>query len=146
MLYLVRGIIQIQDYYEYSGTLFRVISLSDIRINTSYLRPAIFLLIPTIGIFLQKKIGWVLMISYFYFLLTNILYPFTMDYDKMNDYRMMLFYILISGVVALLVIIMNKKSIHVTKYDIQREKLILYNIIAFTIGISLTIYLTYARG
>ena len=64
----------------------------------------------------------------------------------MNDYRMMLFYILISGVVTLLVIIMNKKSIHVTKYDIHREKLILYNIIAFTIGISLTIYLTYARG
>ncbi|MFC4632526.1 hypothetical protein ACFO3O_01305 [Dokdonia ponticola] len=144
ILFIVQGISRLQDYYEYSGIPITMTSLIDIVTSKSYFRPALLLVIPTIGIFLQEKIGWVFMVSYFYFLLTNALYPFTKEY--VNDYRMILFYILISGLVMLLLVGMNKKSIHLTKYHIQRENLMLSNIIAFVIGVSMTIYLAYARG
>lgn len=134
-------IIRVQNYYYYSGDPFRISSLFNVLINRLYILPAAFLLIPTIGVFLKRKIGWILMISYFYFLITNILYNFSTDY--INDYWDIIFESVISGLVALLLVVMNKKSIYSSKYNIQREKLIIYNIIAFTIGVSMNMYLAY---
>ena len=39
--------------------------------ESSFYKPAIILLIPLIGIFTNRKIGWILIQSYFYFLITN---------------------------------------------------------------------------
>ncbi len=140
--FLIIGIINLQDYFDFTGDYHGISSIYDTSISHGYFRPALILLIPTIGIFIKKKVGWILITSYFYFVLTNILFSFIL-HDDYNDYIIILSVMGIITLIVFIVIIMNTKKISLTKYNIQRSVLILYNIAAFIIGVAITIYLAF---
>ncbi|RAJ24527.1 hypothetical protein LX77_02081 [Gelidibacter algens] len=69
ILSLINGFNSVSEYY-YAFSDYGNNKLSEfisISINRSFLRPALILLIPLIGIFIGKKIGWILILSYLYF-------------------------------------------------------------------------------
>ncbi len=110
-------------------------------ISTSnyYLRPSLILLIPIIGIFTNKKIGWILIQSYFYFLITNLVFPATqIDF---TDNTLIILNIIGLILILLIIILMNKNKISNLVYGIKKVELINKNIIASVIGISITIIL-----
>ncbi|MEH6408826.1 MAG: hypothetical protein V7767_16220, partial [Leeuwenhoekiella sp.] len=85
ILSLLNGFQEITNHY-YAVSDFnkaRFIEYLDISVNESYLRPVVFLLIPFIGIFNNNKIGWILIQSYFYFLISNL--TFSVSYIDLTD-------------------------------------------------------------
>lgn len=139
ILNLIRAIAKTQGYFYATGNHHDIFSFS------SYFRSTIFLLIPMIGLFLKNKVGWVFITSYFYFILTNILFSYSL-FDHNDHYASILPVILITGLISLIIVAMNKKKISLTIYNIQRSVLILYNIATFIIGVSITIWLAYAKS
>ena len=115
-----------------------------IAINFYYLRPTLTLLIPIIGIFINKKIGWILIQSYFYFLISN--FTFSAEYIDSTAIAHILGSIIIIIVLLLFIIIMNKKKIRNLIYGINKKELISKNIIASIIGISITIILVWVKA
>ena len=107
--------------------------------ETSYFRPAIILLIPLLGIFINNKIGWVLIQSYFYFLISNL--AFSAKYIDSTDNTLILINIVGFLLLLLIIILMNKKRISDMIYGIGKTELISKNIIASFIGIGITIIL-----
>ncbi|MFD0976766.1 hypothetical protein [Salinimicrobium gaetbulicola] len=107
--------------------------------ETSYFRPAIILLIPLLGIFINNKIGWVLIQSYFYFLISNL--AFSAKYIDSTDNTLILINIVGFLLLFLIIILMNKKRISDMIYGIGKTELISKNIIASFIGIGITIIL-----
>ena len=141
---VVFGFINTRDYLNLTENYNRITPLSEIIISIPFLRSIIFLLIPTIGVFLRNRIGWVLMTSFFYFLFTYFLFSFiTLDNTQFTDY---LIGICIITFIAFIIVAMNTKKISLTKYNIQRRVLILYNIVAYIIGVVITIFLVYAKN
>lgn len=115
-----------------------------IATNNYYLRPTSILLIPTIGTFINKKIGWILIQSYFYFLISNLVFP-AIEIGLIDS---TLVFINVIGFIFLLLIIilMNKMKISNHNYGIEKKELINKNIIASVIGISITIILAMIKG
>ncbi|MFC4632527.1 hypothetical protein ACFO3O_01310 [Dokdonia ponticola] len=143
---LIAAIIETQKYIYVFGNNNGITSLFDILINKPYFQPAVFLLIPTIGVFLKNKVGWIFFISYFYFLLNVIVssIPYFYKYlDYRNDYQVILTLIIATGLILIALIKMNKKNIYLTKYNIQQNQdlLVVYNTIAYMIGAFMTSFL-----
>lgn len=118
---------------------FKLESLLRIIERTSYYVPSLILLIPLVGVFLNKKIGWILIQSYFYFLITNL--TFTMKYFDFNDKTKILLNVVGFLFLTLIIIVMNKNNISDLVYGIRKAELIKKNIIASVIGIMITITL-----
>ncbi len=142
---LIAGIIKIQFYFKVTGNYDGINSLFDSYLLYSFFRQMIFLSIPMIGIFLKNKVGWVFIISYFYFLLTNILFSIGLFDYKINNEIIITFAVSIT-LLSLVLILLNKKRIYLSAYKIMPSTLIAYNIAGCIIGVSMTIYLAYARG
>ena len=142
--FLYRGISSIIEHFELTGDYNGISSVFYLITRFSYLHASIFLLIPMAGIFLKKKVGWALMTSYFYFVLTNAIFYFISDIS--TDFNYMLATFIIVSVIALIVIAMNKKEISHQKYQILPNTLLLHNIVAFVIGVCMTIFLVYFRS
>lgn len=136
---LIYGISNLIDHYYTLGDwkTNKLTEYFQIATNNYYLRPSLILLIPIIGIFANKKIGWILILSYFYFLISNLAYPATLtDLTEKN-----IIAISISLLLLMIIILMNKKKISNNIYGIKKVELIKQNIIASLIGISITIIL-----
>lgn len=104
--------------------------------KTTYYRPTLIFTIPFIGVFINKKIGWILITSFFYYVLFLIVFkasieqfPNKIDMISFAGFTMM---------ILLLLAIMNVKKVRKLKYGISKSELIGKNIIASVIGISLT--------
>ena len=110
----------------------------------SFYRPAIILLIPLIGIFTNKKIGWILIQSYFYFLITHLV--FKVKYIDLTNIKSILAYILVGLLFLLPIILMNKKKIRKQIYGINKTELISKNIIASVIAIAIILALMKTNG
>jgi len=140
---LVIGFHKINDYYyavgDYNNN--RLSEYLKISINESFLIPALLVLMPLIGIFINKKIGWILFQSFFYFLITNLV--FTAD---LTDKTLILMYVIGFSLLLLILLLMNKKKISSLKYGIAKNELIGSNIIASVIGISITMMITMIKG
>ncbi len=115
-----------------------------IATSNYYLRPSLILLIPIVGIFTNKKIGWILIQSYFYFLITNLVFPATKI--DLTDNTLIILNIIGFLLIILIIILMNKKKISNLVYGIKKAELINKNIIASVIGISITIILVMIKG
>ncbi|MEP0264146.1 hypothetical protein [Dokdonia sp.] len=138
---VVFGFINTRDYLNLTENYNRITPLFEIIISTPFFKSIIFLLIPTIGIFLRNKIGWILMTSFFYFLFTYFLFSFiAFDHIQLPD---VLIFTVIIVCIGLIIIAMNTKNISLIKYNIQRRLIISYNIVAYIIGVAITIYIAY---
>ena len=122
---------------------FKPESILKIIERTSYYVPSLILLIPLVGVFLNKKIGWILIQSYFYFLITNL--TFRMKYFDFNDKTKILLNFVGFLLLMLIIILMNKNKISDKVYGIRKVELIKKNIIASVIGIMITITLALSK-
>ncbi|WP_299227715.1 hypothetical protein [uncultured Psychroserpens sp.] len=110
-----------------------------IATSNYYLRPSLILLFPIVGISTNKKIGWILIQSYFYFLITNLAFPATKI--DLTDNTLIILNVIGFLLILLIIILMNKNKISNLVYGIKKSKLINMNIIASIIGISITLIL-----
>ncbi|MBB3123015.1 hypothetical protein FHS04_000503 [Mesoflavibacter sabulilitoris] len=122
---------------------FKLESILKIIERTSYYVPSLILIIPLVGVFFNKKIGWVLIQSYFYFLITNL--TFRIKYYDFNDKTKILLNFVGFLLIMLIIILMNKNKISDQVYGIRKLELIKKNIIASVIGIMITITLALSK-
>ena len=143
---LTNGILKVTDHYDvaYGFSENKIADYFYIITRFSYLKPVIILLIPFIGIFIKRKIGWILIQSYFYFLISNLVFMATKD--DLIDNELILMYIIVFFLLILIIILMNKKKISKLSYGIEKTELINKNIIAFIIGISMTAILVLIKA
>ncbi len=142
---LVRGEIETSVYWNFvteTGSGFE--NYLNVLKETSFYRPTIILLIPLVGIFINKKIGWILIQSYFYFLISNL--AFSAKFIDLIDNTLILINIVGFLLLLLIIILMNKKKISNLIYGIGKTELISKNIIASAIGMSITIILALIKG
>lgn len=140
VIVIIRAYIKTSLYWEDNiETGFGIQSLLKIIKNTSFYRPAIILFIPLVGIFIDKKNGWVLIQSYFYFLISNLI--FSAKYIDLTDNTLILINIIGFLLLLLIIILMNKNKIRNLIYGIEKSELISKNVIASVIGMSITIIL-----
>ncbi len=112
--------------------------------ETSFYKPAIILLIPLIGIFINKKIGWILIQAYFYFLISNLI--FSAEISDLTDSMQFTALLVIFLIIVFFIILMSLKKIANQVYGITKSKLIIYNIIASIFGMSMTIILALIKA
>lgn len=116
-------------------------TISDfIRLITkrTYFRSSLLLLLPLIGIFINKKIGWFFISSYFYFILTKL--AFSIISNGLN-YNEEIIFVTITFLLTLLFIwIMNRKKILEKVYSLKKNEVLMINIKAYFLGIFLTLY------
>jgi hypothetical protein len=138
---LIYGISNITDHYFAVGDwdADKLTQYFQIATNKYYLRPSLILLIPIVGIFTNKKIGWILIQSYFYFLITNLAFPATQI--DLTDNTLIIINIVGFLLILLIIILMNKNKISNHVYGIKKSELINKNIIASVVGIAITIIL-----
>lgn len=115
-----------------------------ITTNNHYVRPSLILLIPILGIYTKRKVGWILIQSYFYFLISNLIFTLAKNYP--TDINFIYTYIIGFLILLLIILIMNKKRISNLTYGIEKDKLISINIIAFIIGISISMTLILTKN
>ncbi|WP_282032715.1 hypothetical protein [Winogradskyella eximia] len=142
---LVRGKIKTSVYWNFvaeTGSGFE--NYLNVLKETSFYRPAIILLIPFVGIFINKKIGWILIQSYFYFLISNL--AFSAKFIDLTDNTLILINIVGFLLLLLIIVLMNKKKISNLIYGIGKTELISKNVIASVIGMSITIILALIKG
>lgn len=128
---------RLYSYYETSGN--DTIWVIGFNWSTflSYFSAVLLVSLPMIGIFLKQKIAWVLITSYFYFLLISVAYISLSDWGSdflLPPKTIPLFIFFFSCFIFLV----NRKGVY-NYYDIPRSKLLLVNIIAFTVGMLLSI-------
>jgi hypothetical protein len=111
--------------------------------ETTFFRPTLIFMIPFIGVFINKKIGWILITSFFYFLFSSIV--FNIKFVELIDKTDVFLIIAISTIILLIIAMMNIKKISNLTYGIAKTELISKNIIASVIGMSLTIVVLIIR-
>ena len=86
------------------------------------------------------------MISYFYFLLANLLSIVFFDGQLEREYELyeVLIFLGFVTITIAVIYIMNKVRVYKANYSIERTELNLYNLIAFILGggISLLVYIS----
>lgn len=110
----------------------------------SIYRPAVVLLIPVIGVFINRKIGWILMQSYFYFLLSNLIY--SIKYADFSDKVFIAINIFILSLVLLGILLMNSNTISSVFYGFRKREIVDKNIISSIIGICITLILAMVKA
>ena len=103
----------------------------------TFFRPTLILLIPFIGIFINNKNGWILITSFFYYLLSTIV--FNLKFEELIGKTDVFLFITITTIILLIIALMNIRKISNLTYGINKTELISKNIIASAIGMSLTI-------
>ena len=129
------------DYYNSIEINGKVIDYLDIILNTSLLRYSSIMLIPLIGVFVNKKIGWLLILSFYYFWIS--LFIFTLVASNFNQEGG--FIIIAIGFILIsifFVAIMNASENSEIVYNIHKKELLKMNLAAFIISI-IEIVLTY---
>ncbi len=106
-----------------------------------YFRPSLLLLLPLIGVFINKKIGWVFITSYFYFLITRLV--FSNISNGINRNEEIIFFTVALILILLFIWIMNRKKIIEEVYNVRKNELLITNIKASSLGILLTLYIAW---
>ena len=143
---LIYGVSNTIDHYYNLGDLNanKLTEYIQIATNNYYLRPSLILLIPIIGIFTNRKIGWILILSYFYFLIANL--AFLATFTEITKKSIIALYVFGFLLLLVIIILMNKKKISNNIYGIEKTELINKNVIASSIGISIAIILVMIKG
>ncbi len=108
-----------------------------------FFRPAFLVLMPTIGIFINKQIGWFLITSFIYFVISSI--AFKLMGSKSTDLIVLGMGLIFIVLFILLILVMNKEKIRNGIYNIPKTDLLMKNIIASIIGMGITIVVAYLK-
>lgn len=109
-----------------------------------FFTPTYLVLLPTIGIFLDRQMGWFLITSFFYFVISRLGF-FLLD-SKSLELMEIVTLLLILVFFTLLLLIMNKEKIRNERYHIAHQKALSKNIISSLIGMGITILVVYLKG
>ena len=146
ILSLVYGISKLINHYDIVGDndAHKLTQLFQISTKNSYLRPALISLIPMIAVLRNNKIDWLLIQSYFYFLIANLVFSAT--YIDLKDIALVIVNVIGFLFIMLFILLMNKNKISNLVYGIKKSELIKINMIASVIGIAITIILALIKG
>lgn len=109
----------------------------------AYFRSSFLLLIPLIGIFINKRNGWIFIASYFYFLMTQLVFSTILNGRHYDEE--IIFFLGVLLFISLCVWIMNRKKIFEQVYGIKKNEILITNIKAFSLGIFLTLYIAWTK-
>ncbi|WP_299123905.1 hypothetical protein [uncultured Winogradskyella sp.] len=132
ILIFIRDYNSLKDYFELTGNNNSLTDCLQVIFTTSIFRTSFLMLIPLIGIFLKSKIGWLLILSFYYLFLITILYTgFETEFER-DGTIVILFFIFILPIVFIGV--MNNED-NTNVYDINRSELLKMNIASITIAL-----------
>lgn len=146
IVFLTIGILKIIEHYKFAfgESETKLADYFYITTTFSYLKPAVVLLIPILGIFIKRKTGWILIQSYFYFWISNLIFMSTQEGSPKNDF--ILFSVLAFLLTVFIIKLMNNKKISNLTYGIEKTELIYMNILASAIGMLLTIIINLLKA
>lgn len=127
--------LNILKYYNVNnGGFFEYLTIA---FSQFYLKLAAIRLVPFIGVFINRKMGWILIMSYFYYLISNAVFSFA--HYSLADNVLVSIKIIAILLLFLIVFVMNKKRVSSFVYGINKDKLMNVNMIASIIGMLTTI-------
>ncbi|MCF1420716.1 hypothetical protein [Mangrovimonas futianensis] len=142
IIIFIRDINQLLEYYYSIDDPGGIIGCLKIIFTTTILRSSLILLIPFIGIFLDNKIGWSLILStYFFWIILFIYAIFTSSIDREGSI------VIISGIFIVLLVcigLMNSRENCTLVYGIDKSEKLKMNFLSLLIaliGISIIVVL-----
>tara|TARA_R110002049_G_C8924199_1_gene543561 strand:- start:206 stop:628 length:423 start_codon:yes stop_codon:yes gene_type:complete len=134
----VRGFNEAYFHWDMSGEKYnRNLSFFEFGYMFSHFRPILILLLPLVGIFINRKIGWILIMSYFYFVVFRAIYA---TVYALYEESFTLIYLTVALLIFIpFILIMNLVKISNEIYGIQKSDLIKNNIIATIVGLIITL-------
>lgn len=133
ILIFIRDYNSLIDYFELTGNNNSINDYLKIIFTTSTFRTSFLMLIPLTGVFLKTKIGWLLMLSFYYLIPTILAY--TLIGEKIERDGSIVIVFLIFIIPILFIGIMNNKENTGLAYNIKRSELLKMNITSFTIAL-----------
>jgi len=116
-----------------------ILDLSWFNIKWTYFfKSALFLILPFLGIFIKKSIGFIFLLQYFYFLLSN---SFVQNYIIFQSESLNLLLLGFLSFIVSLILIINHRKVRNDYYNTKKEKLIANNMYSFLIGLLLSFLL-----
>ena len=108
-------------------------------------KPLLFSSIPLFAVFCKSRLSWFIMLSYFYFLLTDLLAIAFFDNEFEVFYEVLIFLGFVTISIAV-IYIMNKVSVYKANYSIEKIRLNLYNLIALILGCGISLFVFIAKN
>jgi len=142
----VIGALELIDYYSFFYEDYNQETYDIIKVvfSGAHLRVSLILLIPVLGVFINKKIGWILITSYFYFIISNLILPF--DYNTLLDSKLLTINIIALSILIFIITLMNRKKTYNLTYNIAKNDLPILNLISSVIGIAITLILVFLKS
>jgi hypothetical protein len=142
ILYLILNINKIIEIhnnigYDYSlKSIFRTISFYNV------FRLLLLFAIPVIAICYSNKLTWIITLTYFYFLLWQIVAAsvFPLTIDSSIELKTILLAIILSLIPIFSIYILNKVNTFKDVYSVEKKSLMLYNLISFILGCSISMF------
>lgn len=133
ILIFIRDYNSLIDYFELTGNSNSIIDYLKIIFTTSTFRTSYLMLIPLIGVFLKTKMGWVLMLSFYYLLISLFIY-FFIDADPETDGSILIVFFIVILPIIFIGVMNNKDNTEVV-YHIKINELIRMNLASFIIAL-----------
>lgn len=123
---------ELVEYYDILGNNGGILEYLKIAFNTSILRTSFIMLVPLIGVFFNKKIGWLLLLSFYYFWVILFIYLVaSIELDRSGT-RVIAFGAIITSI--FFVGIMNARENSKSVYGINPKEQLKMNFAAFLIA------------
>lgn len=133
ILIFIRDYNELVDYFKLSGDSNSIIDYLKIIFTTSTFRTSLLMLIPLIGVFMKTKIGWLLMLSFYYLWIILLIYAIIGTEFERDGAIIIVFFIMILPIIFIGV--MNNTDNTVLTYKLERKELLKMNLAAFTIAL-----------
>jgi hypothetical protein len=134
------------DYYLVLGNHGGLLEYFKIAFSTTILRSSLLMLIPLIGVFFNRKIGWLLILSFYYFWIILLIYSiFTIELERSGTI------VIAFGAIIILMFfigLMNSGENRKSVYEIGSSEQLKMNFVSFLIaliGILLITIFNYTR-
>ncbi|NAS31849.1 hypothetical protein GTQ40_12755 [Flavobacteriaceae bacterium R38] len=109
--------------------------------QNSYFRPFIILLLPIIGLFFNGKTGWIMIMAYFYFVISRSIYSTILN--GLNDMFDILLFVIAIVIFTPIILLFNTDKVSNDIYKIPKHDLLSKNLIAFVAGALITLLISY---
>ena len=108
----------------------------------------ILFMIPVISVFYKTKLTWNIIQTYFYFLLWQIIsFVFIAnDFNSNLNVRDVLIIIFLFIIPSISIFILNRAGTFKNIYNVEKKSLMLYNLIAFILGCSISMLVLIIRN
>ncbi len=113
-----------------------------------YFKPLLYMLIPVFAVLFKSKLSWFVLLSSFYLLLCNIFAVSLFDIKYEDVLIDLVFILTIIGfliIPSISIYILNRLDTFNNVYGIERKSLMLYNLLAFILGCSISLFLLIIR-